>query len=120
VDARTIAEDRPVSPDEIELVTWLLLNASTAGDLSAFVSAAGELRVVGRCSCGCPSVDFEKGGQAPPARVIADAYGETADGVQVGIILWGHEGRVTGLELYELAEPVRSLPVKTYLTPPPT
>jgi hypothetical protein len=108
--ADTIPEDRLITDAEVAVVTWLLLNASTEGDLSHLLPSVPALRVVGRCPCGCPSVDFELEGQAAGASPVADAYGATDDGVGTGVILWGRDGRVTGIEFYELAEPVWSLP----------
>jgi hypothetical protein len=106
----TIPADRPISSDEANLVTWLLRNASRAGDLTDLESSVPALRVVARCSCGCPSIDFEPDGQGPGRAPIAEALGETQDGVGVGVILWGRPGVITGLELYELGQPVRDLP----------
>jgi hypothetical protein len=59
------------------------------------------LRVVGRCGCGCPSVDFEADGQRPPAYPIAEGTGTTADGREVEIMLWGRADAITGLEICE-------------------
>lgn len=117
VSANTLPADRPISRSEAELVVWMLRHASTAGDLSSLEPAVAGLRVVGRCSCGCPSVDFEPAGQAEEAGPIADARGETANGVPVGLILWGRRGAVTGLELYELGSAVRTLPELSSLRP---
>lgn len=62
-------------------------------------------------------MDFQVEGQAAGAKPIADALGETADGTGVGIILWGRKDAISGLELYELGEPVRSLPLIESLRP---
>ncbi len=113
----TISDDRPVSDAEGNLVLWLLRNASVAGDLSHLEASVTGLRVVGHCGCGCPSVDFQVGGQAAGAKPIADALGKTLEGTDVGIILWGRDDEVFGLELYELGEAVRSLPTIESLRP---
>jgi len=111
MEAVTIPEDRPASTAEAAITRWLLQNASEVGDLSDLEPSLIGLRVVGRCSCGCPSVDFVVGGQAVGASRIANAYGTTADGVAVGVILWERDGAVSSLEFYDLGEPVRSLPL---------
>ena len=109
--AETLKEDRAISADEAAVVTWMLLHASVAGPLGHFEPTVKTLRVVGACSCGCPSVDFEVNGQTPPARPIADATGQTAEGTEAGVILWGHEDAITGLEFYERGAAIKALPL---------
>lgn len=96
-------------------MTWLLLHASVVGSLAHLEPAVRALRVVARCSCGCPSVDFEVDGQTRPAQPIADATGRTADGTELGVMLWGRADSITGLECYEMDRPCRSLPLVTTL-----
>jgi hypothetical protein len=105
------AEDRPISPSEAAIVRWMVLNAPVRGSTAHLETGIADLRVVGRCSCGCPSVDFASHGQAPPARPIADAIGRTEDGGEVGVILWGRENAITGLEIYQFAARVAGLPL---------
>ncbi|MHC4136114.1 MAG: hypothetical protein ACYS0K_14130 [Planctomycetota bacterium] len=94
----TQAEDRPISAPEAKVVDWLLRNAE--GRLEHLVESVPQLSVVGRCGCGCASVDFEEdSGNSNP---IAEAVGENSQGLQCGLILWGREDAVTGLEIYEL------------------
>jgi hypothetical protein len=112
----TVLENRPLSPAEEAIVRWLLRNGSGVGDLSHLEATVGELRVVGRCSCGCPSVDFTIGGQAPGAAPIANGHGTTADGLEVGVMLWERDGVLSGLEFYDLTEPVRALPLADTLS----
>jgi hypothetical protein len=107
----TLKEDRPISADEADVVVWMLAHASVVGSLAHLGPTVKTLRVVGRCSCGCPSVDFQVNGQTPPAQPIADATGHTTDGTEVGVILWGHQDSITGLEMYEFGQVVRSLPL---------
>ena len=107
----TLEDDRPISSHEAEVVTWMLLHASVVGSLAGLVETVKTLRVVGRCSCGCPSVDFVVNGQTVPSQPIADATAQTANGAEVGVILWGRTDAITGLELYEMAAPVTSLPL---------
>jgi hypothetical protein len=92
-----------------------VLHASVAGSLDHLASGVRALRVVGRCSCGCPSVDFEIDGQSLPAQPIADATGKLVDGTEVGVTVWGRTDVITGLEFYEMGGVVRSLPPVTTL-----
>lgn len=116
----TIPEDRPATEAEAAITRWMLQNASQAGDLSDLEPSLIDLRVVGRCSCGCPSIDFVAGGQASGASPVANAHGTTADGVQVGMILWERDAAVSALEFYELGESIHSLPlVESLIAWPP-
>jgi hypothetical protein len=61
-----------------------------------------ELRVVSRCACGCPTIDFaigptRKGG---PSHIIADAEGSSPEEVRVGVIAHVREGEISELEVY--------------------
>lgn len=116
VNAESIPEDRPISEAEAALVSWLLLNAQMGPDTAGLSTSVDNLKVVGRCSCGCPSVDFIENGQGSGAFPIASAYGTTAEGVVAALIVWELDGVVSGLELRELEEPVRSLPLIDTLT----
>lgn len=99
-------ERRPVSPDEVEVVRWLLANGAMK-DVSAY--QAESLRgadVVPACSCGCASIDFVVA-DAPKERsvgsnIIAEAIARWPDGAQAGVMLWGDAGRFLGVELFEM------------------
>ena len=91
---------RLATATERELVEWLLRNAATTKDAGAFLDQVADLHVVGGCGCGCPSVDFEVGGQAAEASIIADADGTSPEGLPVGVILWAKHNRISGLEVY--------------------
>src|SRR5262245_26922462 len=90
----TLKEDRPISAHEVEIVAWMLAYASKP--LGHLADTMRTLRVIGRCSCGCPSVDFEINGQAPPNAPLAEATGRTPDNIEVGVILWGRPDALTG------------------------
>lgn len=96
---QTIREDRPISAGEAAVVVWILRNEG--GDWDRLAEGVRSLRVVGRCACGCASVDFEPGGQAGELRPIADAVGKDSKGRRCGVILWGRPDAITGLEVYE-------------------
>jgi hypothetical protein len=78
-----------------------LERASVSSTAVGLVSTISALRVIGRCDCGCASVDFE----ADPherSRPLAEGTGSTPSGGGVGIIVWGTSSRITGLEIYDL------------------
>ena len=81
--------------------------------------AIGLLEVIGRCECGCASVNFA----APPSdersTLIADGTGVTPRGGQVGVIVWGRSDAITGLEIYDrgAGDDDLVLPVPTSVVP---
>ena len=114
--AATLEEDRPISTDEAAIVTWMLLHASVAGSLDHLASSVPSLRVVGRCACGCGSVDFEVNGQTLPFHRIVDATGQNSDGLEIGVLLWGCREAITGLEFYDLAGSATGAPAVSTLS----
>jgi hypothetical protein len=113
--ANTLKEDRPISTDEAAIVSWMILHASVAGSLGHLASSVPALRVVGRCSCGCGSVDFEVDGQTLPFQPIADGTGQNSDGLEIGVVLWGRHDLITGLEFYDMTGATASLPLVSTL-----
>jgi hypothetical protein len=103
-------ENRPIRTSESDVVLAALRRAPTGVIPPALMETVPTLRVIGRCECGCPTVDFEPSEDAVPSRPIADGIGRTSSGTEVGIIVWGTEDKITGLELYELGTPVTELP----------
>ena len=81
------------------MVRWLLEHAAIGSGGTYQVANIGALRVVGGCGCGCSSLDFESDGRG---ERIADAIAEYPDGTQSGLLLWGLDGRVISLEIYDL------------------
>jgi hypothetical protein len=79
-----------------------LEKAPKNGGRHSLIDQIDSLRVIGRCDCGCASVDFEVEGQSPPAKQVADATGTTPAGGKVGVIVWAIDERLTGLEIYDL------------------
>jgi hypothetical protein len=100
--ASTVNDERPISTDEAAVILWMLVHGSVAGSLEHLASSVASLRVVGRCSCGCGSVDFQLNGQAPPFHPIADATGRNSGDLEVGVVLWGDHDGITGLEVHDM------------------
>jgi len=93
-----------MTPDEAAVVEWLLGHAAV-GDVTEYrqTPAAG-LRVVEKgCTCGCSSLDFapRAWGGTDRAAIIADALAIYPDGQTAGPILWGGEGGIVLLEIYD-------------------
>ena len=102
---------------EMGIVKWMLVHASTAGDLRHLVPSADHLQVVHLCDCGCPSVDFVENGQTLPYQPIAEARSWVDDGCHLDILIWGDAQTITGLEVVNYREEQYSLPaIKTLRT----
>jgi hypothetical protein len=110
--AAPILENRELSSEERQFIEWLLEHG--APDAKLYASQLPVLRVASRCGCGCPTIDLDVGdGKANiygPSHILADFYGTTADGVEVGVILHAREGKIAELEIYPLGQTVTSLP----------
>src|SRR5690348_9804479 len=85
--AKTIPEDRQLSIEERTLVGWLLANANGTSDAKPYEEQLKAARVVGRCGCGCPTVDLAVGDDRKattgPSTILADFLGVTPDGTEV-------------------------------------
>ena len=100
---------RPISERELAVITAALERAGS-GHFSGDVSRLRDLRVVARCECGCPSVDFATTATSQ-SRPIADGLGMERRPDDVGIIVWGISDEVTSLEIYSAGgQDVRELP----------
>ena len=92
--------DRPIRPNAVKVVNWLLDHALV--DVTAYrLHPAEGLRVVGECGCGCASLYFEPEGQRGNVQMLADQLAVYPDGQQAGLILWGREGEIVWLEVYD-------------------
>ena len=86
-------------PSEAAVVRWLL-DRAPVGDVTAYQQHRLEaLRVIGGCGCGCSSLDFQP--RTPGCTIIADALAVYPDGQEAGLILWGRDGKIVSLEVYD-------------------
>jgi hypothetical protein len=83
---------RLLSHDEVALVAALLDLSDPDG--VRLRQQIADLRVVGTCGCGCPTVDFR--GDPDGLELIADATVAGTDGD--AILLFGHDGMLDRLE----------------------
>ena len=92
--------DTAISPNEVKVVNWLLNHALV--DLTTYrLRPVEELRVVGGCGCGCASLYFKPQEQRGSLQMLADELAVYPDGQQAGLILWGREGEIVWLEIYD-------------------
>jgi hypothetical protein len=106
-----VASQRPLSADEVAVVHWLLENACTGGGTAGDGEVASHLRVVGRCACGCGTIDFMEQGRGAGAVIIADAMVRWPDGARAGVILWSRDGELSSLEVYDCTPGVSTRPL---------
>lgn len=97
-----IVEERVLSQSEITLLEWLLANGRP--DASKYRPQIVKLRVISRCGCGCPTIDFAIGAtlRTGPSYIVAEAEG-TSEGVLVGVIVHIREEEISELEVYDVA-----------------
>jgi hypothetical protein len=102
--AYTIPENRQLDAEERTLIDWLIANGIP--EARAFTEQLTDLHVVGRCSCGCPTVDFaledSRQGTMGPSKILADFFGVTQEGIEVGVILHALQDKISELEVYSL------------------
>lgn len=100
-DKYTIQDYRDLTTDERALLEWLLANGHE--EAQAFVPQLSQVKVVSRCSCGCPSIDLTVSDKTErttgPSTILADAVGRSPEGVEVDVILHAREGQLSELEV---------------------
>jgi hypothetical protein len=100
----TIAVDRELTPPERELIDWLLSHGLPGA--REYLPQLGETRVIGQCSCGCPSIDLAVGGVGPNRGagmvVLSDYLWPAPEGILSGVVLFGTEGRLACLEAWSV------------------
>jgi hypothetical protein len=103
--------DRPISAEELAVIRAALERASTRPIASHSIESVGHLHAIAKCGCGCDSVDFAAHDSANPSFPIADGIGTTSQGEEVGLIVWGTQDAITGLEVYALGGEGHKLPI---------
>jgi hypothetical protein len=98
------AEDRSLSEQESGLIRWLLEHGENGA--AAFVPQLADTRVVGKCECGCASIDLAVGGQ--PRRIessmeiLADFVWRDDAGRLFGAFVFAFGGILAGLDLWSV------------------
>ena len=105
-DDFTVPEYRDLTSEEKLLLGWLINNGTPAA--SAYASQLPEVRVVARCTCGCPTLDLALGEKKTrtvgPSTILADVAGRSPEGVPVSVVLHAREGEISELEVISLDE----------------
>jgi hypothetical protein len=99
-------ERRPLTEEERKLLEWLLANGSP--EAKPYISQIANVNVVGKCTCGCPTIDLALGNReqrkTAPSIILADFIGKTPEGIEVGVIVHAREGEISELELYAIPD----------------
>ena len=103
--------DRPVNAQEVAVIRGALNCAATIPVVPDLLASVERLHAIQKCACGCESVDFAPHDPSNPSTPIADGIGTTAEGEEVGLIVWGRRDAITGLEVYALGGKGHRLPV---------
>jgi hypothetical protein len=101
---------RPITEAEASVIEHALIAEGLGTD--PLLASVRSLLVIGRCGCGCASVDFA----VPPsitqsAAPLVDATGKTPSGDDLGIIIWANGGSISGLEVFGHTDEPAPLPV---------
>lgn len=116
--AKTIPLDRPLSDGECRLLTWLLEHGASGA--TEYLSQIPAVRVIGQCSCGCPSLDLAVSGKhgTGGSTIVAEFCGTTPEGAFVGVMVHVREDLLSELEAYSLSDIKRfSFPDPEVLSP---
>ena len=97
-----ITEQRPIWQAEVEVIRATLQQAPVRSVPDEVVTSVPTLAVVARCECGCASVDFDERQSEHRSKPVGDGVGETPRGGRVGVIVWGRQDAITGLEICDL------------------
>jgi len=112
-DTFRVPAHRELTVDERRLLEWLLVTGRAEG--AEYVPQLVSLAVVSRCTCGCPTLDLAVGGRTSRTEgasiILADAVGQSPEGVPVNVILHAREGEISELEVISMdATEVFSMP----------
>ncbi len=93
--------ERDITAHEGAILEWLLDHAAMRDVAPYRARPIAALRVTGGCDCGCSSLDFAS--SATGSRVmLADALAVYPDQQKAGLILWGCDGDIVMLEVYQM------------------
>ena len=93
---------RPISSDEAAVLTAALTRARIQPPHHIDMKSISSLMVHSKCSCCCASVRFLPEHEKAPdeTRLIADGRGFSAEGQEIGVLIFGTSHRVVDMEVY--------------------
>ena len=102
---------RAISEAEGPVLERALALAAVDPSAAHLLSQVRTLQVIGRCGCGCASVDFQRPPPGQVPSIVADAVAKGPNGEHMGLIVWALEDRISGLEVYNFSEDSAPLPL---------
>lgn len=102
---------RAISDAEADVIERVLAVAATDASVEGLIEQVRALQVIGRCDCGCASVEFCRPAPGQMPRIVADVVAESPDGEGVGLIVWALDNHLSGLEVYSDSDRPAPLPV---------
>lgn len=102
---------RSISPEELAVIAQAVRVGAIKGSKLPSLDSLASLRVIGKCDCGCASVDFEQLGTGQAPSLVADAIGDTPGGERVNLLVFAYGGRFTALEVVGYAADPVPLPI---------
>ena len=102
---------RAISAEERAVLERALQYAPAEGVDMPSHDQLNSLQVVGKCECGCASVDFQHLKSGEIAQVVADAIAETPSGEHLNVIVFALRGNIVGLEIVGYSDNPAPLPV---------
>jgi hypothetical protein len=96
---KPIPEDRDLTSRERALLKWFLENGTA--EALRYLNDLSDLKVVSRCPCGCPSINFVDDGTGG-MTILSDYVGESLEDDPVGVFVYAQNGRLAGLEVWSV------------------
>jgi len=108
----TLAEDRALTPMEAELIHWLLSHSDVRAQ--SFLPQLKHVRVAGRCSCGCASINLSVDGVSHYGvggmETLCEYQWQAKDGALFGVFAFACNDLLAGIDLWSIDG--RSIPVE--------
>jgi len=95
----SIPENRDLTTREMKLLRWLLENGNQ--EAQKHLGALNTVKVVSRCGCGCPSINFtdDWGGGI---TILADYQFNDPDGGLAGVFAFEYKDRLAGIDVWSI------------------
>ena len=114
---RARSSSRPPSVGERAILEWIAAHALPAD--SPYREQIKNVRVVGQCGCGCPTIDLavseSRADQSEGLEIVAEAGAVSPEGYRVALMLFASKGELVCLEFLSSDASVFTLPAANTL-----